>query len=464
MRDRFDWKLTTSPADPPSKRLLRCRTTRFSGKIPMSTAVALMAAGLLCLAGSMAAAAEAPRRPNIVLIFADDVGQETLGCYGGTSYDTPHLDRLAAGGMRFDHAYAMPVCHPSRITLLTGRYPFRWDYPRWGSFPKQGEAKTFAHMLKKADYNTAVAGKWQLALLKNDLEQPHRLGFDDYSLFGWHEGPRYFAPLIWQNGRRRRDVADRYGPDVYCDFLIDFIERHRDEPFMAFYSMALCHDVTDDLAEPVPFGPQGRYESYHEMIEQMDRQVGRLVAALDRLELREKTLVLFTADNGTSKSSIITAKGKKLIREPVYSEIDGRKVRGGKGNLTDDGTRVPLIANWPGMVKRGQVVDTLVDLSDYLPTFAELAGVELGDDWRLDGKSFAGQLTGEPGTSRPWVFAELRKKYWVRDQHWKLYGDRRFFNMKKDPQEKNPLATKDLTGKAAAAHKKLESVLAEMNK
>ncbi|NNE93612.1 MAG: sulfatase-like hydrolase/transferase, partial [Verrucomicrobiales bacterium] len=107
----------------------------------------------------------AAEKPNIVLIFADDVGREVLGCYGGTSYKTPHLDALAAGGMRFTHAYAMPVCHPSRVCILTGKYPARMGNPRWGDFARDQEDKTFAHLLKKAGYRTAVAGKWQLALM-----------------------------------------------------------------------------------------------------------------------------------------------------------------------------------------------------------------------------------------------------------------------------------------------------------
>ena len=127
--------------------------------------------------------------PNILLILAADVGREVLGSYGGTSYETPHLDDLATTGMRFDHTYSMPVCHPSRISLLTGRYPFQVGNPEWGTFPRASETQTVAHSLKDAGYATAIAGKWQLTLLKDDPDHPHRLGFDEYCLFGWHEGP-----------------------------------------------------------------------------------------------------------------------------------------------------------------------------------------------------------------------------------------------------------------------------------
>lgn len=134
----------------------------------------------------------AGEQPNILFILADDVGREVLGAYGGTSYQTPRLDRLASEGTRFRHAYVMAVCHPTRVSLLTGRYPFQLGKPKWGGFPKAEEKRTFPWSLKRAGYTTAIAGKWQLTLLKDDPKHPHRLGFDEYSVFGWHEGPRYW--------------------------------------------------------------------------------------------------------------------------------------------------------------------------------------------------------------------------------------------------------------------------------
>jgi len=311
---------------------------------------------------SSVAAADPP--PNILLILADDVGCETLGCYGGRSYRTPHLDRLAASGLKFRHCYSMPVCHR--------RYPRHLGHPRWGSFPKSEEERSLGTAMKQAGFATAIAGKWQLGLLSKDFEQPNRMGFDEYCLFGWHEGPRYYQPLLFQNGKQRTDVGDRFGPDVYCEFLIDFMTRHRDRRFFAFYSMALCHDVTDDLDKPVPFGPKGRYDSYREMIEAMDARVGRMVKALEDLGLRQKTLVLFTTDNGTSKRSYETVRDGKLIRRPVRSLVGNREIPGGKGNLSDDGTHVPLLASRPGSIRPKSVSDRLVDMSDFLPTLETL--------------------------------------------------------------------------------------------
>ena len=251
-------------------------------------------------------------RPNVLLILADDVGQEVFGCYGGESYKTPRIDRLAAEGMKFEHAYSMPACHPTRTALLTGQYPFRVGYPKWGSFPADQERETFAFAAKNAGYATAVAGKWQLTLLGKELDHPHRLGFDEYALFGWHEGARYYDPLIWKNGARWEGIEDKYGPDLYTQFLIDFMRKPRDKPFMAYYSMALCHDVTDDLKQPVKYGPHGRYDSFSEMVVEMDREVGRLLDALDELKLSDNTVVIFTGDNGTPKQSLIRHENREI--------------------------------------------------------------------------------------------------------------------------------------------------------
>jgi len=404
-------------------------------------------------------------RPNILLFLADDLGCETLGCYGGTSYRTPHLDALARDGLRFRHAYSMAVCHPTRVCLMTGRYPFRLGNPRWGSFPRAAETQTFAHAMKAVGYATAVAGKWQLALLGKDRGQPYRLGFDEFCLFGWHEGARYWDPWIWQNGVRRRDVGDRYGPDVYTEFLIDFMSRHREQPFVAFYSMALCHDVTDDLKEPVPFKPgKDRYESYTEMVEAMDERVGRLVAALERLDLRRDTLVLFIGDNGTPSRSILHVRDGKLVRESVSSRMGDVVIPGGKGKLTDGGTHVPLIASWPARITTGRVTDALVDMSDFLPTFADLGAAAMPQGVDIDGRSFAPVLTGAKKTTRDWAFAEHGGRWWVRTEQWKLYGDGRLFDIANDDTERRAVAVDGQSAEAAAAREHLAAVAQEIER
>ncbi|MAV36822.1 MAG: Cerebroside-sulfatase [Planctomycetaceae bacterium] len=398
------------------------------------------------------AATAAKQSPNILLILADDVGQEVLGCYGGKSYPTPHIDSLARDGMKFHHAYSMPVCHPTRIALMTGRYPFRFGQPAWGSFPKRIESQTFSRLLQGAGYATAVAGKWQLALLKRDPQHPRRLGFDAYSLFGWHEGPRYHDPLLWQNGRQRQDLQGKYGPDVYVDFLVDFMKRNRGGPFLAYFSMALCHDVTDDLPQPVPFGPgKTRYDSYAEMARQMDRIVGRLLTALDQQRLRDNTVVIFTTDNGTPKRSIAGVRNGQFYREPVVSLRGSQRIAGGKGNLRDDGTRVPLLVRWPRVTAAGSEVDGLVDSSDFLPTLLDLAGAQPPADLALDGRSFSPLLRARPGPQRRWCYAGLGGRHWVRTKRFKLYRDGRFFDVASDVNERRPLDQATVTGNAKAA-------------
>lgn len=413
--------------------------------------------GTMLLAGALATAAE---RPNIVFILADDVGQEVLGCYGGTSYATPHLDELAKTGARFEHCYSMPMCHPSRITLLSGKYPFQLGHPQWGTFPQSAEKHTFANVLKNAGYATAVAGKWQLTReFPQNPDHPHQLGFDEYCLFGWHEGPKYHQPWIWQNGKLRDDVADRYGPDVYCDFLIDFMTRNQHRPFLAYYPMAVCHTVSNDLDPPPPVGPNGRYQSFHELVEIMDNLVGRIVATLDRLQLRQKTVILFIGDNGTMKHFYVDVENGKLIEQKIVSKRGDAEVPGGKGELTDGGTRVPMIVNWPGVVPPGRVVDDLVDFADVLPTLAELGGATLAEDWVISGRSFAPWILHQTGPHRSWVHAEHDRKHWVRTQRWKLYDDGRLIDMQHDPQEINPVDPVGQSSEAAAARTKLSAAL-----
>jgi arylsulfatase A len=401
--------------------------------------------------------------PNIVLILADDVGREVLGCYGGRSYKTTNLDRLAASGIRLTHAYTMPVCHPTRVCLLTGQYPFRLGNPDWGTFPTEAEGRTLAHVLKDAGYATAIAGKWQLTMLKDDPEHPNRLGFDDYCLFGWHEGPWYYRPHIWENGRLRNDVSDRYGPDVVCDFLIDFIDRNKSGPFFAFYSMTLCHAETNDLEHPAPVGPNGRYDSYSEMAVKMDRNVGRIVEALQSRGLRENTLVIFTADNGTAARNLINVRGDEYVYESVYSLMGDKKILGGKATLSDWGTRVPFIVSWPGTFKGGQVSDVLTDVSDMLPTLADAASAPLPRGVALDGRSFLPSLRDETGAERQWVFVEHEGRYFVRDRRWKLYGDGKLFDAELDPEEQAPIMDGPPAGESESARQKLERVLAELN-
>jgi len=205
--------------------------------------------------------------------------------------------------------------------------------------------------------------------------------------------------------------------------------------------MTLAHFPKKDE----PKGPRGRWETYGEMVENMDRQVGKLVAALERLGLREKTLILFAGDNGTPKK--------------VTSRMGERSIRGGKGTLTDAGTRVPLIASWPGTAPAGAVRDDLIDFTDFLPTLAALAGAGLPRNVAIDGRSFAPQLRGEAGNPREWVYTQWQGKRWVRNGSWKLYGNGKLFHMERDPEEKSPIPEEKDTEESSGIRKTFRAVL-----
>ncbi|MHC4475938.1 MAG: sulfatase-like hydrolase/transferase [Planctomycetota bacterium] len=399
------------------------------------------------------------KKPNIVFIMADDVGQPVLGCYGGTSYKTPNLDKLARTGIRFNHCYSSPVCAPSRVKLMTGRYGFR-NYKKWGHIPP--EEITFGHVLKGAGYATALAGKWQMILQKKDPDHVTKMGFDENCAFGWHEGPRYHDPFIYQNGKIRKGLEGKYGPDVFCDFIIDFIKRNKNKPFLAYYSMALCHAVSNDLKTPPPVGPNGRYQTYGELVEYMDKLIGRLVTALEDLNLRENTLILYTTDNGTPAEFITKFANGRYVEEPIVSKVGEKIIKGGKGRLTDAGTRVPLIANWPGTVLAGKVSDDLVDFSDFMPTFAALAGAKLPDGVSVDGRSFAPLLRGKKGNPRKWAYCQSGNKAWTRTQRWKLYRNGRLYDVEEDPLEKSPILADNDTDQTAGIRKRLQAVLNRM--
>lgn len=365
-------------------------------------------------------AAAADDRPNIVVILADDLGAECVQSYGGLSYRTPHIDALAAGGLRFTHCFSNPYCSPSRAQLLTGRYPLHngmtrviYDPQRHREFLDPARETTLAKMLQKAGYATAIAGKWQVSFLhERDTVRAH--GFDEYQLWQiFVEGnktSRYAHPTMRHNGRvLQQELRGKYGPDANVEFLIDFMKRHRDRPFLAYYAALLPHwpwEPTPDSDAPLkPAGGLGDARYMPQMVAYLDKQVGQLVAALEELGIRERTLVIFTADNGTDRR--ITSRW-----------TDGqatRSVRGGKGTMTDAGTRVPLIANWPGVIERGRVSGDLIDLSDFLPTFAEITRAPLPDQ-PVDGRSFAAQLRGQAGQPRQWVHVQDKSQRYVRNR------------------------------------------------
>jgi arylsulfatase A len=412
------------------------------------------------------------KRPNIILIMADDLGYECLGCYGSKSYKTPVLDRLAGAGMRFEHCYSQPLCTPSRVKIMTGQYNFR-NYTAFGVLnPMQ---KTFGHLLQRCGYATCVVGKWQLYGSVNQAHEvrgtgslPGQAGFDESCLWQIKDrGPRYKDPLIAQNGKAREDLEGKYGPDVFTDYALDFIERHKAGPFFLYFPMALVHSPfvpTPDNEDWKKRTHKNNTKYFADMVSYMDKIVGRIVRKLDQLGLRENTLVLFTGDNGTHKS--------------IKSKMPNAVIQGAKGETTDAGTRVPLIANWPGVVPAvnrtgtrpaGRVCSDLVDFTDFVPTFAEMVGISPPEDMIIDGRSFLPQLRGKKGNPRDWIFCHYdprwgkrERRCFVRDKRWKLYDNGQLFNVEADVLEQNPIKPGEGGKEAASARKRLKAALDSM--
>ena len=410
----------------------------------------LWAGLMIWLTAGMAHAAE---QPNIILIMADDFGYECVTANGGQSYQTPHLDRLAAAGMRFEQCHVQPLCTPTRVQLMTGLSNVR-NYLKFGTLMRS--ETTFGNLLKQAGYATGICGKWQLG---HEIDAPQHFGFDESYLWQHtRRPPRYANPGLEHNGVEQEFPEGTYGPTLVNDFAIDFVTRHKDHPFFLYYPMILTHDPfqpTPDSPDwdPTALGEQVNRHLKHfgDMTAYMDKMIGRLDAKLHELGIRDNTLLIFLGDNGTHST--------------VTSRFAGGDYQGGKGTTTARGHHVPLIVSWPKVIKQGRVSRDLISSVDFLPTICQAAGIESPS--KLDGVSFLPQLRAEPGTPREWVYMwysprqrlDLTVHECVFNQDYKLYRDGRFFRLQDDPFEQRPLETTALNAADSAARVKLQAAL-----
>jgi arylsulfatase A-like enzyme len=378
---------------------------------------------LPCLLWSVCFQFCAGAAPNFVFFLADDLGQRDLGCYGSTFYETPHLDRLASEGARFTDAYAAcPVCSPTRASIMTGLWPQRTGITDYIGAPlKPGDwkrntkllpapyadrlaldAPTLAKAMKGAGYATFFAGKWHLG---PDGWWPEQQGFD-FNLGGTERGGpyggnRYFSP--YGNPRLTDGPPGEHLPDRLASETAKFIEQHKDGPFLAYLSFYSVHTplmAREDLQRKYEekrarLGLAEQWGREHErdvrlvqehavyagMVEAMDGAVGKVLAKLDELGLRDNTLVIFTSDNG----GLSTSEGWPTSNLPL---------RGGKGWMYEGGIREPLIARWPAVVPPGSVVRAAVSSPDFFPTLLEAAGVAASPGQLLDGVSLMPVLQG----------------------------------------------------------------------
>jgi arylsulfatase A len=408
---------------------------------------------LPCLAWQVAAA------PNILLIFADDLGVEALGSYGGQSYQTPALDRFAAQSMRFENAHATPLCTPSRVMLLTGKDSWR-NYTDFG-YLAPGET-TFAHIVRERGYRTMAAGKWQLVSNKyQDLHgaTPQIAGFDEYAM--WQiaaredETDRYWSSQIEINGEVVASDEDDYAPNQYLKSLSEFIQRSSDssQPFLAYYSMILPHRPFS--ATPDHEDSDDLQENFVAMVGYMDTVVGRLLAVLARSGAADNTVVMFIGDNGTDRK--------------ISSRRLGQVVVGGKGQTLQSSTHVPFLVRWPGHVAPGTARSELVYLADILPTLAEmviypdtLLPADLPDN--IDGSSLVPLLLpGPPVSWRDSLFMHYDPRWsdnkparYTFDDRWKLYEDGQFFDIKKDGLEQSAIPADALSHEGSLARERLQ--------
>ncbi|MFK7819459.1 MAG: sulfatase-like hydrolase/transferase, partial [Planctomycetaceae bacterium] len=388
---------------------------------------------------------------------ADDMGYECVRANGGTSYQTPNLDKLAANGLRFTNCHSQPICTPSRVQIMTGIYNNR-NYIEFGLLDPK--ATTFGHLLKKAGYSTCIGGKWQL---KGDgMNAPKQFGFDEHCLWQLTRRPsRYPNPGLEINGKEVDYSDGEYGPDVVSDFLCDFISRHKDGPFLVYYPMIPPHWPFEPTPDSEDWAPKaegvlkgvGKNKYFDDMVTYTDKMVGKIVQRLDELKIADNTIVLFTGDNGTYKQ--------------IKSVLNGNQMYGAKGSTIDAGTHVPFIVGGPG-VPHGQVCNDLVDFSDFLPTLVELAGASAEKNTKLDGRSFAPQLRGEPGNPRDYIYCwyerngkRAKASQHVRTATMKLYATGKFFNTEADPLELKPLDPEALEPGTKAAYRRLRFALAE---
>lgn len=417
--------------------------------------------------GMLAGQAAAADRPNIVLILADDLGWTDLGCQGSRYYETPNIDQLARTGLRFTSAYTCgPNCQPTRAAMMSGQYG-----PRTGIYTVGGtdrfdtssrplvpvenvqqlplDRRTLGESMKEAGYATALFGKWHLG--QQGKHHPSKRGYDEaITSMGLHFDFATQPKVDYPEGI--------YLADWLTDLSLDFINKNRDRPFfleLHHFAVHSPHQAKPDLTARFQTKPGvgGHHDPrYAAMIASVDESVGRVVARLAELKLTERTLVIFTSDNGGVGGYV--AAGVKT-KEGI---TDNAPLRGGKGMLYEGGIRVPWIARWPGTIAPGTTTDEPINSVDLYPTFLDLAGQPLPRNVVLDGSSVAPLMRGQPLSARKplyWHFPGYLgsgKDIWrttpagaVRAGDWKLiefFEDDHveLYNLKDDPGERTNLA------------------------
>ena len=412
-------------------------------------------------------------KPNIIYLLADDLGYAELGCYGQTKIKTPHIDRLAAEGMRFlQHYSGSPVCAPSRCTLMTGLHTghaqvrgnkqiggkegWRLGSTKGGQWPLEDGTVTIAKVLQDAGYVTGAFGKWGLGTV-GSTGDPQKQGFDHfYGYICQRQAHTFYPNHLWRDGMvepisANRDGAEQvYSHDLIANEALAFIAANRDRPFFCYVPFTIPHVAIqvpeDSLAQyrgkwpdPPYDGSKGYFPhpspraGYAAMVSRMDRDVGRIMDLLDTLNLKEKTLVVFTSDNGPtfnggSDSAFFASAGP---------------LRGLKTMVYEGGIRVPFIARWPGKIEPGSISHHVSAFWDFFPTCCDLLGVKALEP--LDGISMLPALTGQPGQQQhDYLYWELNGQQALRVGDYKAVRRKRgpieLYDLQNDIGEQQDLA------------------------
>jgi arylsulfatase A len=397
-------------------------------------------------------------KPNIILIIGDDVGREVPTYNGGQSYSTPNLDNLAANGKQFPNFLAHPDGPPSRLALITGEYNYR-NWIQFGLLPPS--SLTFANMFKNKGYNTCYTGKWQFDGGDTSIRNH---GFNKYLVFmpfnpdnnNDHDQfyRRYKDPYLYQDARYLTDaeVEGKYSEDMFYDYASKFIDSNKSKPFLLVYS----HNLVQKPWVPTPDDPQ--FASWNpatddtlkddktyfpSMVNYMDKTIGKLVTKVRTSGLAQRTIIIYISDNATYGG--------------ITSLYKGRKVKGAKDSTVFDGINVPMLVYCPGTVAAGSVDTSLVDMTDFFPTFCDLAGSSKTPYQPLDGTTFYDNIMGNitAAQQRTNVYCYWPRDYqrkidlsYVTDYNYKLYDSLNggnFYNIRTDMYEKNPIPTNQLT-------------------
>ena len=420
-------------------------------------------APLVCLLALELRAAEQTERLNFVLILVDDLGWTDLGCFGSDFYETPAIDRLAAEGMRFTNAYsACTVCSPTRAAVMTGKYPARLHLTDWIHRHKRPQAKlkipdwteflspdefTIAKAFHAAGYATSSLGKWHLG--DGEEHYPTHYGFDvNLGGYGAGQPPSYFSP--YRIPTLKDGPPGEYLTDRLADEACKFIESQRQRPFFLYWPHYAVHtplqakpELVERYQQKLEPGLRHTNATYAAMIGNLDESVARLQAKLKELGLAERTVILFSSDNGG-----LIAGGRQRVTVNV-------PLRAGKGSAYEGGVRVPLIVKWPGVAPPGAVCETPIMSIDFLPTLLEIAGIQIEPAETIDGRSFAAALRNplatidrealfwhyphyHPGGATPYSAVragDFRLVEFYEDDHVELY------NLRDDVGESHDLAS-----------------------